>query len=323
MKFDRKLFRCVIFVLSFLSLIAFGLRCYTYWNEIEVATGFFSGNAIACSVYNVAGFLVFFLCLLLSQKKGGALLSDAPLAETEKAEEEDLIAHFEEEDQIAGLTEEEPIADTCKEENQTKPAPAASDELPDFCAKTVLWQGTLSAFCTLLPGFGFLAFSLSFIATNALSDPYQLIFAVLSALSGAYFLFTAMVNSPKKITSRSFFALIPSLWCTVRMVVEYRDLVRFVNKSLYIGQFLFIISTMVFFLYQAQLLIGDKPLNRPNAYAFSSLAVVYFGITCRLPQLIAVLGDKVTVDLIGASSLMIDLAITLYALIKIKTILKN
>ena len=102
--------------------------------------------------------------------------------------------------------------------------------------------------------------------------------------------------------------------------MEYRDLARFVNKSLYIGQFLFIISALLFFLYQAQLFLGEAPFDRPNAYAFSALAVAYFGITCRLPQLIAVFGDKAAVDLVAASSMVIDLAITLLALVKTRTV---
>lgn len=304
MKFDRKNFCRVLILLSFLSLIAFAFRVYTYWKEIEIVTEFFSGSKMICTAYNVLGFFVFFVCLALSQKKGGILLSEKQEPKKKEVWTSDFMT--EEPDEMIPQEKEE-----------------ESENLPDFCKKSVLWQGTLSAFLTLLPGFGFLAFSLSFVATNTLSDPYQFIFAILSALSGAYFLFTGLVNSPKKIPSRPFFALVPALWCTVRMVVEYRDLTRFVNKTLYIGQFLFIISTMVFFLYQAQILVGDKPLNRPNAYAFSALPVVFFGFTARLPQLFAVLGDKITVDLIGASCLMIDLAITLYAMMKIKTLLKN
>jgi len=302
MKFQRKLYQLSLWILAVAAVCAVILRLYTYWNELEGATGFFLENGSACTVFNVLGFLVFALCLLFSLSKGGILLQDTP-EQTEDSSEDKLLAQSEEE--FFG---------------ETEPATPAKNPLHFFSASVSTWQGTLSAFASFLPGFGFLAYSFSFFAAGLTSDPYNMIFALLSALSGLYFILLARQNSVEKSYGRAFFALIPALWCTVRMVVEYRDLARFVNKSLYVGQFLFIISALLFFLYQAQLFLGEKPFDRPNSYAFSAIAVAYFGITCRVPQLIAVFGDKAAVDLVAASSLVIDLAITLLALIKARTV---
>ncbi|MBR3837136.1 MAG: hypothetical protein IKJ74_03235 [Clostridia bacterium] len=303
MKFQHKLYQLTVWLLAVAAVAAVVLRLFTYWTELEGATGFFAGNGTACFIYNVLGFAVFALCLLFSMNKGGSLLSDTP-AQAEENSEDRLLAQSEE--------------DFFEEMNPS--APSAKDPLPFFSGAVSTWQGTLSAFATFLPGFGFLAYSLSFFATGQTSDPYNMVFALLSALSGLYFIVLARSNSVEKSRGKAFFALIPALWCTVRLVVEYRDLARFVNKSLYIGQFLFVISALLFFLYQAQLFLGEKPFDRPNSYAFSALAVAFFGITCRLPQLIAVFGDKAAVDLVAASSLVIDLAITLLALIKARTV---
>ena len=181
----------------------------------------------------------------------------------------------------------------------------------------------LSAFLSILPGFGFLCYSLAFILTGLHRESYHLLYTILSTLSGAYFIFTAIGNSERKNKLRAFFALTPAFWCTMRMVVEYRDLTRFINKSLYVGQFLFVLSAMIFFVYQAQLLLDEKTMLCPNAVAISALSVVFFGFTTRLPQLIAVFGDKVSVDLIDTAGILIDLAITLYALTKIRALAEN
>lgn len=303
MKFQRKLYQLSAKLLAIAAVCAILLRLYTYWNELEATSGFFIGSGVACTVYNGLGFVVFGLCLLFSMTKGGVLLQNEA-KQTEDRSKEELFSQSED-----TLLDESEAADE-----------AETDTLPVFSSTVSTWQGTLSAFATFLPGFGFLAYSLSFFATGLTSDPYNMVFALLSALSGLYFVILARSNSAKKSPQKAFFALIPALWCTVRMVVEYRDLARFVNKPLYVGQFLFIISALLFFLYQAQLFLGEKPFDRPNSYAFSALAVAYFGLTCRLPQLFAVFGDKAVVDLVAASSLVIDLAITLLALIKARTV---
>ncbi len=301
MNFNKRLYRKALFVLGVVTPVMFVLRLITYFSELDVASGFFHGNGILCNIYNVAGFLVFFLSLVLSFSKKGSPVSTASPKSNENTE---LLIHRQE------VFDEEEIYPQYFHQG--------------FTRKTVIWNGTLSAFATFLPGFGFLAYALSFyMGQSFTADAFGILFSVLSVLSGAYFIFTAIRNSPELDRKLAFFALLPALWCTARLVTEYRDLARFVNKSLYVGQFLFLISAMIFFLYQAQLLLGEDSLTRPNSYAFTALPVVFFGLTARLPQLVAGMADRVRVDLVDASGLLIDLAITLYVLIKIRAIMKR
>lgn len=300
MNLNRKAFAVTARILSVAAIVATVLRLATYWLEIEAATGFFLKSGTACILYNVIGFAVFALMLLLAHKRYREPVLQAPVLPTS---ETTLFTEEEEEGEPDALAE--------------------SERLSEYPRKIARWQGFFSAFASILPGFGFLSYSLAFVATDLIQESYHLVFAILSALSGAYFIFTAIRNSQRKSKLRAFLALLPAFWCTVRMVVEYRDLTRFINKTLYVGQFLFILSALVFFLYHAQLLLDEKVLLRPNTVVFSALAVVFFGITTRLPQLIAVFGDKVSVDLIDTAGIMIDLAITLYAFIKIRAITEN
>ncbi len=308
MKLDEKNLNRLFWGILVISAPVFLLRLFIYWSEIEPSSGFFVGKGIPCLIYNIIGFLVFALCLFFAWRKVGG-----KVGVKEKKVSRDPKASRNEEEFFFQDDEVSPAESEPREENT----------LDDYVEKIATWQGTLSAFSCFLPGFGFLAYALSFATEKGLfSDPYRLIFSILSALSGAYFLFAAAGNSSKKSIFRAFFSLVPALWCTVRMVVEYRDLTRFVNKSLYIGQFLFIISALIFFLYQSQLLLKEKALFDPNALAFSALPAIFFGITSRLPQLFAVVMDRISMDLVDASSLLIDLAITLFVWIKIRQILE-
>lgn len=305
MKLNQKLFRKLFFALAALAPIAFVLRLFTYWQELEVSTGFFSGSAVGCTSYNTAGFLVFGICLLFSfSKKGTDVSSDA----------NPNTPIFPGEDSLLMQEEEEVV------EEQSFP----EFFLHGFAKKAARWSGTFSAFATVLPGFGFLAHALSlFFHSKANVSPYTLVFALFSLLSGAYFLLFAFRNSGEKSPPLAFGALIPAFWCAVRMVVEYRDIARFVNKSLYIGQFLFVISLLIFFLYQAEALLGEENFLSPNFYVFSGLSAVYFGLTARLPQLLAVMGQKISMDLVDSSTLLMDLAITLFVIVKLRSVTKE
>lgn len=298
MNLNRKAFSLASRILFVAAIVCTLLRIATYWLEIEVSTGFFLKSGTACITYNVIGFAVFAATLVLSSLKGKQNVMPAPVFQRSET---------------ALFAEEESSPEEVPEQ----------DRLSEYPRKVARWQGFFSAFASILPGFGFLSYSLSFVATGLIEESYHLVFAILSALSGAYFIFAAIGNSQRKNKARAFFALAPAFWCTVRMVVEYRDLVRFINKTLYVGQFLFVLSALVFFLYHAQILLDEKPLLRPNTVAFSAMAVVFFGVTTRLPQLIAVFGDKVSVDLIDAAGILIDLAITLFAFVKIRALAEN
>jgi len=301
MNFNKQLYRKCLLILCLLTPVMFALRLVTYFSDLDVASGFFRGSGTTCLIYNVVGFCFFFLSLLLSFSKKGTLVSTAA---PKSHESEELLIHNQE------IFDAEEIYPQYFHQG--------------FTRKTVIWNGALSAFSTFLPGFGFLAYALSFFMDKSLSaDLFGILFSVLSVLSGAFFIYTAIRNSPELDRKQALFALLPALWCTARLVTEYRDLARFVNKSLYVGQFLFLISAMIFFLYQAQLLLGEDSLTRPNSYAFTALPVVFFGLSARLPQLIAGMADRIRLDLVDASGILIDLAITLYVLIKIFAITKR
>ena len=107
------------------------------------------------------------------------------------------------------------------------------------------------------------------------------------------------------------------------MIIEYRDLTRFLNKSLYVGQFLFVISALIFFLNQAEILLGEEKISRPNAYAFSGLSVIFFGVTARFPQLIAMMGNRIQFDLYTSTVLLADLAVTVFVASKLAVIAKR
>ncbi len=304
MNFNRKLLKRLLLCLSIVAPISFALRMFSYFTELDVATGFFKNNGIVCMIYNGIGFLVFGICLLFTRsKKGIPAISPKP-------------------DSTDVLSDDTILMQETHVYGPEKDFPELFHQ--GFAKKTTVWDGTTSAFATMLPGFGFISYALSFITDSALiADPYHILLVALSLLSGIFFLLTAFRNSARIRKSMAFFGLLPALWCTVRMVIEYRDLARFVNKTLYIGQFLFIISLLVFFVYQAQILLGEKALFSSNAYAFSAVSVVFFGITARLPHLFAMLGDRTSINLVDATSLLMDLAITLFAFIKLRAIVKT
>lgn len=306
MKLDFKLLKRILLILAVLSPLAFGLRLYTYWNELEATTSFFSGNGAGCFVYNCIGFAVFFLCLLLTLRRTGSFVGgSAPIPTLpEETEEEDSLLM-----QDAGVYDAE----------QDFP----QYFLHGFAKKCAIWFGTFSAFAALFPGFALISHGLSFVVNKETDDPFKLIYLILSLLSGVFFLVYSFRNSSERSRFIAFFALVPTFWSTFRMIIEYRDLTHYLNKSLYIGQFLFVISTLVFFLYQAEILLGEDKISRPNAYVFSGLSVVFFGLTARIPHVIAIMGERIATDLFTSTCLLADLAITLFVASKLMVTTKR
>ena len=94
MKFNRKLLERFMIALLILSPICIAIRLFTYWNEINAITGFFKGSSVGCLLYNIAAFLVFFLCIIFSLNKKGKSL--AKKTKTEKK------AIFAEDDMLLG-----------------------------------------------------------------------------------------------------------------------------------------------------------------------------------------------------------------------------
>lgn len=303
MKFNRSGLKKLMIFLAILTPICFALRLYTYLNEFNANTGFFHGKSFGCTLFNIFALLVFFLCLLLSfSKKGDGLKTKEARIEFSGSPEDDLLV------QARNL-----------ELSETKTSKYTGFE------KTVRsFAGTLSAFATLFLSLSFFSFAITLLLTEGtLKDYYEIALLAFSVLGGLFFLLFAFKNSPKANNGMALFALTPVLWCALRLLTEYRDLTRFMNKSLYVGQFLFVIATLIFFVYQAQLILNDKALLKPNSYGFNLLSVLFFGLTARVPVLVAVLTEKITLNLIDSSSLLIDLAITLYAAVKLKGIFKN
>ncbi len=314
MNLNRNLLKHLTIATFVIIPIAFILRLVTYFKELEITTGFFREDGIFSAVYNGIGFGIFFLCLALSfvKKDLSSKKKKTPPA-PQTLTEEDVFPFDDSEDRSLLEGEVETVFEV--EEDPRRFFKGVGKRIS-------MWSGPFSAFATLLPGFGFIAYAFA-LFFHGEEDSYRNLFAILSLLSGLFFLVFAFRNSPVKNKFMAFFALIPALWCTARMVIEYRDLTRFMNKSLYTGQFLFIIAAMIFFLYQAQLLLGEDVLTKPNFYAFPALCVVFFGLTARVPELIAGIGGKISMDLIASSSLLIDLAITLFVAVKLKSILKS
>lgn len=307
MNFDYKMLKKALIAFGFLAPIGLCLRLFTYWKELEITTGFFSGNGAGCFIYNVIGFVVFFLCLLLSLNKRGSFVGASVDKAPSPDEEGDDLLRQEEEELFDEIVEDYP-----------------EYFLHGFAKKCSVWYGTFSAFAALLPGFGLVSHGLSFlIEKENYSDLYAMVYAVIALISGAFFLLYAFRNSSERSHFVAFLALVPAFWCTLRMIVEYRDLTRFLNKSLYVGQFLFVISALIFFLYQAEILLGEEKITRPNAYAFSGLAVLFFGVTARFPQLIAMMGDQIQFDLYTSTALLADLAVTVFVVSKLAAIAKR
>lgn len=303
MKLNFKLYRRILVLLGLIAPLAIALRIFSYWKELDVTTGFFSGNGAGSFIFNLICFAVFFLCLLLTYHKKGSFVGSS----SEPAEQ--VSAPFEEDGDL--LRQEEEIFE---EEQQEFP----QFFLHGFAKKCAIWFGTFSAFAALLPAFGLISHGVSFFLNrDTPSDTFTTVYAVLTLISGGFFLLYAFRNSNQRSRFAAFLALMPAFWCTLRLITEYRDLTRFLNKSLYIGQFLFVISALIFFLYQAEMLLGEDLLARPNAYVFSGLAVVFFGVVARLPQLIAVMGSRISFDLYTSTALLTDLALTVFVASKL------
>ena len=180
------------------------------------------------------------------------------------------------------------------------------------------WEGTLSAFSYLLPGFGFLFFALSFLLRGKL-DGLTFLFSIISALCGAFFLFAGIRNRSDKSVPFAFFGLIPAVWATLRMVIEYRDVDKYVNRDLYTANLIFLIAVVCFFVYQAQVTLGNEAYAMPRSWAASALLVLLFGLSARLPQLIGLLADRLgEMDLVDAAGLVLDLSLTLFAGLKLR-----
>ena len=310
MKLDYKLYRKLLPFLGILCALAFGLRIYTYWKELDVANGFFAGNGAGCVVFNVLSFAVFFLCLLFTYRKSGTSVGSSTVSVSRTARNE-------EEDEDSLLINDSDPLDEVEEEFPTF-------FLHGFAKKCAVWFGTFSALAALLPGFGLLSHGISFLLEkDSAKDPYTTVYMLLTIASGIFFLFYALRNSSEKSLPTAIFSLVPAFAFAMRLITEYRDMEQFLNKAMYVGQFLFVIAALSFFLNQSQILLGEDNFGSPNAYVFSGVAVVFFGLAARLPQLFAIMGSRIQMNLYTSTALLADLALTLFVASKLMTVTKR
>lgn len=288
------------------SIALFLLRMVVIWRDVDSATGLFrQPTSFLCGVYNGVGAVllgVYFLAALVlyarSKKTPAAPVQD-PDAELSEA-----LDRF---DHVFSEEEEEEKVD---------------DPVPGAVRDAATWNGTLSAFSYFLPGFGFLFFALSFLLQGKM-DLLTVLFCLLSAASGVFFLLSGTLNRSKRHGQLAFFGLIPALWATLRMVIEYRDVEKFINRGLYTGNLLFLIAAVGFFIYQAQMILGEENYAQPQSWAATALLVILFGLSARLPQLLGLFLDRLgTMDLRDAASLLLDLSLTLFAGMKVVKMLR-
>lgn len=303
MKFNRSLMEKLLIVFAILTPVTFAIRLYIYWKELDLYTGFFKDTGSGYLIYNVIVLLVFVICLALSfSKKGKSIEKKKRKRSAPSSVEEDILIRTKE----VVAPEEEKMATS------------------GFDKTVSIWSGTLSAFATFFMALAFLSYGISLLFDEEMRfDPFNLSLSALSLLSCLFFFVYAFRHKPGKSNTMAFFALAPSIWCALRLLTEYRDITRFINRDLYVGQFLFLVSTLIFFVYQAQMLVNDKVLSRPNSYAFNLIPVIFLGLVARLPQLVAILGDKAILTIPDATCLLIDLAITLFAAVKLSAVMKN
>lgn len=295
-----------------LAALLFFLRMAVIWRDVDTQSGLFStGESTLCSVYNAAGVILllgFLAGALVIQgiRKKKAPLQPKPADRTdpvpEEPEEEDPL--FSENYDPGALPDEQ-----------------APREDPNLVAAAT-WEGTLSAFSYLLPGFGFLFFALSFVLQGSL-DVLTALFCAVSAVCGGYFLIAGIYNRTEKKTLLAFGGLIPAVWATLRMIIEYRDVEKYANRSMYTANLIFLVAVVCFFVYQAQITLGHAGYAMPHSWFAAALLVLLFGLSARLPQLLGLVLDRLgEMDLVDAASLLLDLALTLFAGLKIRRMLR-
>lgn len=318
MNYNRKAFFAVFTVLAPLTVAAFVLRLVILFGGVDGETGFFTGSPLLCIIYNILAFVVLISLLavgnLFRGKKEKRVQEVRENADPSPAREEsapDFL--YRQSSQHRKETES-----GTEEKNSQK------IKLTGISRIAVTWNGTLSCFSQILCGIFFLVSALFLCPVDG--QPManeELILAVFSALSGACILLNAVLNSSKYLPWRFPLSLAPVIWCAARMIVEYRDLMKYVNKTLYVAPFLYLISVMLFFLYQSQKTLDTDSDSPSGLYLATACATVYFGLSSQLAQAFFLASDRFQTDTADAGLLMLDLCITFYALMKIVTVQKK
>ncbi|MBQ3865508.1 MAG: hypothetical protein II776_01305 [Clostridia bacterium] len=290
------------------------LRLILIWRDVDPATGLFrNGGSFLCGLFNVggvvllAGYLTVAMILQARRKKAEEL--PAPPAEPEEEPEDEY-------DRFDKLFADET-------DGRIAPVGKSDPGVPPDVKSALTWDGTLSAFSYFLPGVGFLFFALSFILKGQM-DALTFLYSIVCALCGGYFILAGLRNRADKPVPMAFLGLIPALWGTLRMIIQYRDVQKYVNRGLYVGELLFLISVVCFFVYQAQIALGDPGYAMPLTWVAAALLVVIFGLSVRVPQLFGLVLDRLgSADLTDGAGLLLDLSLTFFAGMKLSAIVRR
>lgn len=319
MNYNRKAFFAVFTALAVLTPAAFVLRLFILFGSVDGETGFFTNSPVPCILYNILAFIVLGSLLIIGnlfrgkKEKPAEKIeenADSVAADLEKTEPDFLFR------QSSGARE--------AERRKSEEASGKSARLTGISRIAVTWNGTLSCFSQILCGIFFLVSALFLCPVDgeAMAND-EFILAVFSAVSGACILLNAVLNKSKYISWRFPLSFAPVIWCAARMVAEYRDLMKYANKTLYVAPLLYLISVMLFFLYQSQKTL-DTDFDSPSGlYLATGCAAVYFGISSQLAQAFFLASDRFQADTADAGLLMLDLCITFYILMKIVTVQKK
>ena len=291
MEFNIKRFRFLFFLFAVLTPIALGARLYILFATVDPETGFFRSSSLFCTVFNVVSLALFFGVIfsgLLFRKKTGKK-KKAPV-KAEAPETDEILVR----------------ADAAQAEED----PEDPDLLQGVCAESQTWHGTVSAFLYFLLGLTMIAAPiLSFFYPADLLERLAAVFQIAAGLS---FLIAAVKNSKKKRTSFPLLSLTPVIYFALRMVAEYHTMDH-PNKAIYAGQLLFLLSALLFFLYQAELSFGHESYCHTDLYAGFALLTVFFGLGVVLPRFLAMLFGGFSPEPVELAAILSDLVIPFFA----------
>lgn len=301
----KEVIRWIIAGALVIASLLFAVRMVVIWRDVDASTGLFrTGDSSFCALYNVTSVLLLVGALAAALAAGRMWRKNGPPAPKGDPVREAMRRNdpfFSELDDYDDEEESEDYADP-----QTAAAAAST------------WEGTLSAFSYLLPGFGFLFFALSFVLQGG-RDLLTVLFCMISAACGLYFLIAGLRNSPDKSVPFAFAGLTPAVWAALRMIIEYRDVEKYANRGMYTANLIFLVAVVCFFVYQSQVALGNESYAMPLSWFATALLVVIFGLSARLPQLLGLVFDRLgKMDLVDAASLLLDLALALFAGLKLR-----
>ena len=299
MELHTRSYRKLFSVFLFLAPAAAVIRLLILFLTVDPATGFFRSSPALCTVFNAVLLLILFAMVLygyfLARKK-----PDEPLPVPAKKPEEP--------DGDAFLLQQE------EEEEEAESQPDDPAYLHGAGEIAMTWKGTLSAFASYLLPLAF--FASAFAVIPKADSTLRTIWAILEILGALAMFLAALRASAKKSPLYSWLLTAPVFLYAVRMVADYRDLDLTKNKSLYIGTFLFVLTAILFFTYQAELSFGHPGFCHPDLYAHLALLTAFLGAAVLLPQFIAVFAGDFSLDPTELATLLTDLATAFYAGVK-------